>query len=357
MNDRFAIKWLVRKDLEGFEPYETHYTPGVIRLDANENPHDFPPAVKEYIFSRVGPQLFGRYPDPMAGDLVSALARRFKTGVQNIMAGNGSDELILNIILAFGVGRRVIISSPTFSMYSIHAQVAGATPLAVQRGLNFEVDTGAIIEAAGGEPGVIFLCNPNNPTGNATKIADIEEIAGSVNSLLVVDEAYIEFGGESCISLLDKYPNLIVMRTFSKAFGLAGLRVGYLLAGPDVVRELMRVKQPFNINSFSQLAALSVLQFTDLFKTRIRQIIDDRGKLIQRMKELPGLTVYPSDANFIFFSTMRDGQEVYRLMLDRGVMIRCIDVPDRGKFLRVSVGTARENDIFIENLRSILGET
>lgn len=354
MTAGFNIDDLTRQDLKGLQPYDAYCSPGVIRLDANENPHDFPPEVRDYIMSRVGPQFFGRYPDSLARELLSDLAGRFGVGTEWIMAGNGSDEIILNIMLAFGVGRKAYIAAPTFSMYGIHARVAGAVPVEVPRGPEFQVDLEAMVAAEAGGRGVMVVCNPNNPTGNATSPADIEALARSVKSLLVVDEAYIEFGGESCIPLLEKHPNLAVMRTFSKAFGLAGLRVGYLLASPAVIRELMRIKQPFNLNSFTQLAARSVLRFRDRFEARISEIISDRGRLAQRLAELPGVTVYPSVANFLFFRTPRPADEVYRLLLEGGVMVRYIEAPGRGKFLRVSVGTARENDIFLDRLKLIL---
>lgn len=354
MAAEFTIDSLVRRDLKDLRPYDAHYSPGVIRLDANENPHDFPAEVREYIFSRVGPQFFGRYPDHMARELVSGLAAHYGLGTENVIVGNGSDEIILNIMLAFGVGNKAIIAAPTFSMYGIHARVAGAVPVEVPRGPHFEVDVKAMIDAGGDDPGVMVICNPNNPTGNATDPADIEAVARSTSSLVVVDEAYIEFGGESCIPLLDKYSNLAVMRTFSKAFGLAGLRVGYLLAGAGVTRELLRIKQPFNVNSFSQLAARSVIRFRDLFEARIREIVTERERLARMLKALPGVTLYPSSANFIFLQTSRPGDEVYRALLECGVMVRYIEAPGRGKFLRVSVGTQKENDVFVQRLGDIL---
>ncbi|MCL6612249.1 MAG: histidinol-phosphate transaminase [Peptococcaceae bacterium] len=354
MTAAFNIEDLARPDLKGLQPYEAHYAPGVIRLDANENPHDFPQEARDYIMSRVGPQFFGRYPDPLARDLVSDLAAHYGLGAENLMVGNGSDEIILNIMLAFGAGRKVFIAAPTFSMYGIHARVAGAVPVEVPRGPEFEVDVEAMVRAGGREPGVMVVCNPNNPTGNATDPADIEALARSVNSLLVVDEAYIEFGGESCVPLLGKYPNLAIMRTFSKAFGLAGLRLGYLLAGPAVIRELMRIKQPFNVNSFTQLAGRSVIRFRDLFEAPIRRIVAGRDRLARRLRELPGVTVYPSVANFLLIRTNRAAYEVYRLLLDGGVLVRHLNLGERGEFLRVTVGTERENDIFIARLKTIL---
>lgn len=350
----FALEELIREDLHGLKPYDAHYAPGLIRLDANENPFDPPPEVMEYIISRMGKGFFGRYPDPMSGELVSELAGYFGVGPERIMVGNGSDELILNIMLAFGSGRKVLITSPTFSMYSIHARVAGALPVDVPRGPDFEVDVEAVVRAAGDEPGVIVICNPNNPTANATSPADIVAVAGSVKSLVVVDEAYIEFGGQSCVPLLDKYPNMVVMRTFSKAFGLAGMRVGYLLAGRPVVRELLRIKQPFNVNSFSQLAARAAMMYKDLMDEQVRQIIKLRNALVRDMKDIPGVKLYPSDSNFFLFKTGKPEVEVHRQLMDRGIMVRYLEVPGGDQFLRVSVGTPKENEIFLNNLRLVL---
>jgi histidinol-phosphate aminotransferase len=337
------------------EPYEAYYAPGIIRLDANENPHGFPPEVSSYINAQMDAQFFGRYPDPLARDLVAGLAGHFGTSPENITVGNGSDELILNIMLALGSGKKVHIAAPTFSMYAIHARVAGAVPVSVPRGPGFAIDVPAMIAAAGKDPGLVMLCNPNNPTGNAAPRADIEAIAGSLpKSLVVVDEAYVEFGGESSVPLLERYPNLLVMRTFSKAFGLAGMRVGYLLAHRDVVRELLRIKQPFNVNAFSQLAASSVLKHRELFEERIQAIIRDRETLVKRMESLPGLRLYPSVTNFLCFETDVPAGQVYRGLLEAGIMIRHLKTAEGQELLRVSVGTERENGLFIHSLQSVL---
>ncbi|MFZ5595411.1 MAG: histidinol-phosphate transaminase [Bacillota bacterium] len=353
----FEIGRLVREDLKDMEPYDAYYAPGVVRMDGNENPYDFPGEVTEYMENEISRQFFSRYPDPMARELVRELSSYLGVSPDCIMVGNGSDELILNIMLAFGSGgRKVVIASPTFSMYGIHARVAGAKPVLVDRGPDFEVDVRAMIGAADDEPGVIILCNPNNPSGNTTSLDDVEAIAGAVSSLVVVDEAYIEFGGDTCLSLIGRYPNLVVMRTFSKAYSLAGLRVGYLAASPGVVSELLRIKQPFNVNSFSQLAARSVLKFRHLFRERIKMIVADRDILAERMKLIPGIKVYPSVANFILFEAGEDAAGVHRLLKERGVVIRFLSMPGRGDFLRVSVGTTAENEVFLKNLAAIMAD-
>ncbi|SHF32819.1 histidinol-phosphate aminotransferase [Desulfofundulus australicus DSM 11792] len=356
MNDAFNPALLVRPDLEGLVPYEVHIHHNVIKLDANENPYDFPPAVREEIGRELVNLTVTRYPDPLAGELVARLSAYTGVPAEGILAGNGSDELILTLLLTFGTGGRVIITPPTFSMYGVHARIAGARPVDVPRRENFALDVPAIIAAAGHpETRVIFLCSPNNPTGNATPLEEVAEILKNTRALVVVDEAYQEFGGKSSIPLLREYPNLVVLRTFSKAFGLAGLRVGYLLADPAVIKQLLRTKQPFNLNSFSQLAACKVMEHREEFNRLIGQIRQDREELYREMAALPGVEVYPSAANFILFRTRRPAEQVYQELLANGILIRNVHGPGVEQCLRVTVGKKDENRLFLEKLKMILG--
>lgn len=355
LTDINTIKKMVRADLKGLVPYDPHVVPGVIKLDANENPFDFPPQVKEYIWDSLNNGRFNRYPDPTAKQLRMELSRFTGVPAEGIIMGNGSDELILNLMLTFGTGKEVLIASPTFSMYRIHAQVAGARWREVPRRANFELDTEALAGAAAGpEVNIIFICSPNNPTGNAVSPGDIEELLGNTSALVVVDEAYIEFGGESCAGLLTGNPNLIILRTFSKAFGLAGLRVGYLLAHPEVVEELMRIKQPYNLNTFSQIVAGAALKYSDAFTRQVELIRKNRDVLLEELKSIPGVEVFPTAANFILFRTPLAAREVFKGLLDNGVLIRDVSGPAMEKCLRVSVGTREENDNFLEKLRLLL---
>ncbi|NTW05231.1 MAG: histidinol-phosphate transaminase [Peptococcaceae bacterium] len=354
MTERFDIDKLIRQDLKNMEPYEAHYAPDSIRLDANENPHDFPDQVKKFIVSQVGPQFFCRYPDSLARELVADLALSVGVDTKNIVIGNGSDEIIQNLMLAFGVGKNIYIATPTFGMYGIHAKIAGAIPVEVPRDENFEVDFSALLKAEKGSPGIIIICSPNNPTGNGVDPKDVEALAKSVESIVVIDEAYIEFGGKSCFPLLESNPNLVILRTFSKAYGLAGLRIGYLLAGEPIIKELLRIKQPFNVNSFTQMSARSVIKFKDLFEARIKEIIIERDKLVKLMDELPGVVRYPSTANYIFFHTEKPSQYVFQQLMEKKIVIRYVPVPGRGDFLRVTVGKPEENLLFVKELGKIL---
>ncbi len=357
MKDSFVLERLVREDLKNLVPYDPHVIPGVVKLDANENPFDFPREVKEFICEKISMELFTRYPDPMAVDLREGLSLYTGVPADSILVGNGSDEIILNLMLAFGTGREVLIASPTFSMYRIHAQVAGARWREIPRKAGFIPDLPALTEAAAnGNASMIFVCSPNNPTGNAVPPEMIRELLEETTALVVVDEAYIEFGGESCVPLLSDYPNLVILKTFSKAFGLAGLRVGYLLAQAYVVKEILRIKQPYNLNSFSQLAACAVLKHRDILTEQVKSIIGNRDMLINEMRVLPEVQVYPADANFILFRTPLKAGVVFDELLRRGVLIRNASGPALENCLRVTVGTQEENNKFLEKLKNILSE-
>ncbi|MEW5762144.1 MAG: histidinol-phosphate transaminase [Bacillota bacterium] len=352
---RPEIEALVRPALRAMVPYRVPEHRGVIKLDANENPYPFPPAVQAAVLAAVNGRAFTRYPDGAARELREALARYTGVAPENVLVGNGSDEVILNLLLTFGTGRRVVIAAPTFSMYRLHAVVAGAEPVEVPCRADFAVDAAALAAAAR-EAAVLILCSPNNPTGNVTPLEVIEELLGNCPGLVVVDEAYAEFAGVSAVELLPRRPRLVLLRTFSKAFGLAGLRVGYMLADADVVEGVWRVKQPFNVNTFSQRAALAVLRHPEPFREQIRAICRDRDALYEELRRVPGVTAFPSRANFILFRTPLPAAEVYEGLLGRGILIRNVDGPLLPGCLRVTVGRPEENARFLAALREVLGE-
>lgn len=348
---------LFRRDLADLVPYEAQDSDSYIaKLDANESPFDLPAAVREEICRELSARSFNRYPDPLARELVADLSRHTGVPAEGILAGNGSDELILTLLLAFGTGGRVVITPPTFPMYEVHARIAGAKPLAVPRQReSFALDTDGVIAAAGHKDArLVFICSPNNPTGNTTSLAELEAILKNCRALVVVDEAYQEFGGQTALPLLARYPHLVVLRTFSKAFGLAGLRVGYLLGCPEVVNWLKRVKQPYNLNAFSQLAARAALKHLDEYRQLIAAIRKEREELYRELCLLPGVRAHPSEANFILFRTPLPAEEVHRHLLANGILIRRLGGPGLEGYLRVTVGKRDENRLFLEKLREAL---
>lgn len=348
---------LARKDLKKLQPYQPAMHSNVIRLDANESPYDFPPEVIDDINAGLGAQAFNRYPDPLADDLRAALAAYTGTARECILAGNGGDEIIQNLILTFATGGKVFITSPTFAMYEVHSLIAGAEPVFIQRqeDSGFAIDAGEIIRQEN-ETGarLIFICSPNNPTANETAREELAAVLQNTKSLVVVDEAYVEFGGQTCVPLLKEYPNLAIIRSFSKSFGMAGLRVGYLLAHPGVIAEIMRIKQPFNLNNYSQQAALAVLGHLPLFQARIENIIEKRDRQLKEMGLIKGIQVLPSATNFITFKSRRPAADVQRELLNKGVLIRNASAPGFENYLRAAVGTSQENEIFLKSLRELL---
>lgn len=355
MREPFNLSQLVRDGLDKLVPYDAHLYPDVIKLDANENPYPFPQEIAQQLGQLAAGDLLSRYPDSEAAELRKDLAEYAGVTPEQVMVGNGSDELILNILLTFGTGGRVLITNPTFSMYKIHALIAGARPVPIPRRADFSVDVPALVcYARQPEARVIFLCSPNNPTGNSSTLEEIESVLQQVGCLVVVDQAYLEFGGVDCVELLNRYPNLIILRTFSKAFALAGLRVGYMLAQPDVLRQIKKVKQPYNLNAFSQAAARVVLAQRDLFKEQINTLIEQRKVVFRALQEMEGVTAYHSDTNYLLFRTNYDSKVIYQGLLDKGILIRKLGGPELPGFLRMSIGTLEENQKFLQALTAVM---
>ncbi|PKM83317.1 MAG: histidinol-phosphate transaminase [Firmicutes bacterium HGW-Firmicutes-14] len=348
---------LMRDDLKDLVPYEPHPYSDVIKLDANENPHEFPPEVLNKICFLLKGEIFTRYPDPMGDKLRGEIAKMTDMGIENIILGNGSDELIQLILQTFGgPGKRVVIPAPTFAMYKIHGQITGTRPVEVLRNQDFSLNIENLLkEMRNPETGITFIASPNNPTGTAVPPEQIESITRKVESLVVVDEAYIDFGGQTCLPLVKKCPNLIILRTFSK-IALAGLRVGYLLAHRDVVVELTKVKQPYNVNAFSQMAAVAVLDNWPLFRAQIEEIKSERVRLETELEKIDDITVIPSQANFILFRVRGPAGWLHSQLLEKGILVRKKPGVTHGleQCLRVTVGTREENDMFLEKIKEVL---
>lgn len=347
---------LMREDLQDIKPYQPHDYPDTIKLDANENPYPFPQEALEEIKNRLEKVNFPLYPDPMAVELRHSISRYVGVRPEQVIVGNGSDELIFYLAQAFGSGGNLVISSPTFSMYRIHSQIAGAEAVELPREEDFGVNPRVLAKAVqAAKARLLVLCSPNNPTGNATSLEVIEEILASTNAVVVVDQAYLEFGGVDCTPLLDKYPNLVILRTFSKAFGLAGLRVGYMLASEQLINDLLRIKQPYNLNSFSQMAAGVALEYLPTFKEQWQQIIANRDYIIKAISQLPGVEVFPTDANYILFRTDMDAGEVHQKLLGQKILVRNLG-SDLAGYLRVNAGTKEESEAFVKALSNAVNE-
>ncbi|WP_418791701.1 histidinol-phosphate transaminase [Phosphitispora sp. TUW77] len=353
------IRDLVREDIRDLVPYEPHPYADVIKLDANETPHTFPAQIIKDIFETLTGDVFTRYPDPLGEELRKAIGQMTGAPPENIILGNGSDELIQLLLQTFGgPGRRVVIPVPTFAMYKIHGQITGTEPVEVYRNSDFSLDEDILI-AEMQKPGtnMTFIATPNNPTGTTVPEEQVRRILERVNSLVIIDEAYIDFGGRTCLSLIREYPNLVVLRTFSKV-AMAGLRLGYLTADSAVVRELLKVKQPYNVNAFSQAAALAVLKNWHYFQEQIEEIVSERERLKVELLKIKGIDVFPSDANFILFRVKPPivAEALHEALLKNGVLVRKKPGITHGleQCLRVTVGTKQENDFFLEKLSKLI---
>jgi|SRR5680860_93432 len=347
------LESFVRAEVRQLVPYETKHMPECIKLDANENPFPWPAGMREALFSEK--LAFNRYPDGMAQDLKKAIATYTKTPPEGILVGNGSDELIQLILLTFGgLGKSLIIHPPTFGMYQIAARLTDTAVVQVPLLNGLALDTEQMLEAANSpEAHVMIVCNPNNPTGSLFPRADILRLVQESGRIVVVDEAYAEFSEETLIPEIENYPNLVILRTFSKSFGMAGLRLGYLLGQPETIALINRVRQPFNVNSFSQKAGILALDYLGEYQAQIQQIKEETQQLYEGLSQLSDVVVYPTKANFILFKTF-DPDGWTEELLRRGFLIRNMGVlPVLGKCLRFSAGLPEENKEFLRVIREI----
>lgn len=343
----------VRPAVRQLVPYETKYMPECIKLDANENPFPWPGEMQKALLSEK--LAFNRYPDGMGQDIRTCLARYTKIPSEGILIGNGSDELIQMILLTFGgTGKSLIIHPPTFGMYQIYATLTETSVVQVPLLNGLDLDTGRMLSAAQApEAQIVIVCNPNNPTGSLFPRNEILRLVRESAKIVVVDEAYAEFSEETLIPEIENYPNLVIMRTFSKAFGMAGLRLGYLLGQPKTISLINRVRPPFNVNSFSQRAGILALEYLNEYQEQIQQIKAETQKLQAALNLIPNLTVFPTRANFILFKP-EDPDRWASELLKRGFLVRNMGMlPVLGKCLRISAGLPEENDRFIRAVEEI----
>lgn len=351
----------LRKEAAALPPYQPFPSGAKVKLDMNENPFPLPEPVRRAALEIAAQLDFARYGDSRATALRAALAAYAGVQPEMVFCGNGSEEIIHLLFTAFGGnGRRVIIPRPTFVTFRREAVLSGAelveVPLAPAEGTNpFALDIDRIIRLAAEKPSIVFVVNPNNPTGNLTPPEDLLKILTETASFLVVDEAYYEYAGITLAQEVARHPRLAVIRTLSKAFGLAGLRLGYLIASPEVVAALDRVRLPFNVNTFTQGVARAAVENAHLFQPGVAALLAERDKLWEGLASLPGVRPFPTHTNFILFSVPKPPAEVWRRLFAAGILI--LDVsrdPLLKSCLRVSTGTAEENAVFLQHLKECL---
>jgi histidinol-phosphate aminotransferase len=348
----------VRDDLAGMTPYGAPQLDVPVRLNTNETSYPVPPAVLDDIAEAIRGLELHRYPDREATELREALALHAGHGLEGTWAANGSNELLQQLLLAYaGPGRSALVVEPTYPMHSLIARATGTRTITLvqPRDLPITPEMAVDLVAEAGAD-LTFWCSPNNPTGEASSRETVAAVCRAAPGLVVVDEAYGEFGRAHAADLLVSFPNLVVTRTFSKAFRMAGLRLGYLLADPGVVDGLRLVRLPYHLSVVTQAAALRALAHVGELMDHIAVTERERERVAGALDALPGVEVMPSDANFLCFSTAVPPRRLWHGLLERGVLVRDVSgYPTLDRHLRVSIGTPEENDTFLQALDAELG--
>jgi histidinol-phosphate aminotransferase len=341
------INNLLRKNIQNLKPYSSardEYTgDAMVFLDANENPFNEP---------------YNRYPDPLQKELKQKISSLKNIAADQIFLGNGSDEPIDLLIRAFcepGIDNIVTIN-PTYGMYQVAADTNNIEVIKVSLTANFELEPAKILQAVNNNSKLIFLCSPNNPSGNSLDKDAMLEIIKSFNGLVIVDEAYIDFApGKSFLPELDKYPNLVILQTFSKAWGMAGIRLGMAFSASEIIQVLNKIKYPYNLNILTQQKALELLENREQVDIWAKMLIEERGKMTKYLAKLPFVTkIYPSDANFLLVE-MTNARSIYNYLVENGIIVR-----DRSKIhlcdnsLRITIGTMDEDNVLLQALKEYI---
>ena len=339
------IQDLIRPTIKALKAYSSArdefqgVTDDMVFLDANENPFE---------------NGVNRYPDPQQGKLKTVLSKIKGVPTKNILLGNGSDEVLDLVFRAFCEPNvdNIITLPPTYGMYSVLANINAIEIKAVQLSDDFQPQVEKIINAANNQSKILFLCSPNNPTGNSFKSNEVETLLNKFKGIVVIDEAYIDFSTEkSWIQRLEEFPNLIVTQTLSKAYGMAGIRLGICYASAEIISVLNRIKPPYNINQLTQVKAIEQLNINNLAKNQINSILKERDVLISELKGVNFvLKIYPSDANFVL-AKVDDATKRYNQLIEKCIVIRNRTTqPGCENCLRFTVGTSEENEILIKTL-------
>ncbi|MFP2994926.1 histidinol-phosphate transaminase [Spongiivirga sp. MCCC 1A20706] len=349
MSLNFNVNRLVRSNVAKLQPYSSardefkDFDQDMVFLDANENPFE---------------NGVNRYPDPQQRNLKSVLADQKNVDTNQILLGNGSDEVLDLIFRAFCEPKEdgIITLPPTYGMYKVLAETNDIENKEVLLTSDFEPDVNAILQTANEKSKLLFLCSPNNPTANSFSASKIERLLNEFDGIVVIDEAYIDFSpNESWAIKLNQYPNLIVTQTLSKAYGLAGIRLGICFASAEIISVLNKIKPPYNVNELTQQRALKRVTDLDSIKKEVETILQERIKIEKSLSQIPFVKkIYPSDANFIL-AKVDDANTRYQQLLNKGIVVRNRSTqPLCEETLRFTVGTEKENNSLITALKALI---
>jgi len=329
-----------------------------VKINQNENPWDVPENVKAETLRRLDARPWSRYPEFVAASLQECLADFASWKADGVIAGNGSNELIQSLLMVtVNEAKRILISEPTFALYRQVATILGGDVVSVPLTATFQFDVPVLTEALrDSKPEVMILCSPNNPTGSVIGDDGLKQLLRTAPGLVVIDEAYHEFAGQSVVPLLNDFPNLVVLRTFSKAMGLAGMRLGYLLAAPQLVTEVRKAVLPYNLNVFSQtVAEVAIEMYEAELQPLVKRIIAERERLFAELNAIQGLEPVASRANFMIVRTAVEPRTIFNELLARDILVRDVSgYPMLKEYFRFNVGTPQENDRLIQSLNEIM---
>ena len=341
----------ILRDLEAYVPGERPAQTDVIKLNTNENPYPPSPKVMQAL-RELSPDALRRYPDPLAVDLRHACAKRYGyPGHQWVMVGNGMDELLALALRTFvDPGDTVLTTYPTYTLYRTLALLHGANPLLVDLDDEFQLPESFF----GTRAAICLLSRPNSPTGVSAALGAVERLCEGFDGLVVIDEAYIDFGDDDCLDFPKRFDNAIVMRTFSKAFSLAGVRLGVAVAHPEVIEEFLKTKDSYNLNALTQAAGLAAIEDYDAVLANAAKVRATRSRLVSELEAL-GFRVPPSQANFVLAQWDREpsAEDIFHALRDCGILVRYFKAPRLENALRITVGTDEETDALLAALRQI----
>ncbi len=350
----------VRADLAMRPGYHSPQIDVDVRLNTNEAPTALPAEFHDALHDALNEVAWNRYPDRASTELRAAIAARYRRTPEEVFVANGSNEVLQTVMLTFGgYGRTAAMFEPTFAMHSQIAKTTNTTVVEGQRANDFSLDLDEVQRVISSHsPNVVFLCSPNNPTGivdPAGTVQTVLDMMRGTNGLLLVDEAYGQFAEHSAVEMIAEDVPLVVSRTFSKTWAMAGARIGYLLAPAWIVEELYKVVLPYHLDAFKQLAGSTALRFSNAMDAQVGTIVSERERVLAALAELP-VTVWPSGANFFLFKANdMAGNDLWQALVDRSVLVRnTANWPRLTDCLRVTIGTADENDAFLAAVTDIL---
>ena len=357
MSDERPVE--IRDDLRALPPYSAPQVDAPVRLNTNESPWPPPEGLMKDLSERVSRLDLNRYPDREARALRDGLGARFSWPGEGVWVANGSNEILQTLLLAFGgPGRKVLLFQPTYAMHAHIARVTATQIVERTVAEPWALDPEGVARAIGiEEPALTFICSPNNPTGTAQPLDVVRAALDARRGLVVVDEAYAEFGGESGAPILGRHDRLAIVRSFSKSWRLAGARIGYLLAHPWLIEAMQVVRLPYHVSALTQACGEVAVRHAGAALSAVEEIVVERERLTKELQRVRAVEIFPSAANFLLIRTPMEGTKLWRALADRGVLVRDFStLPTLERCLRVTVGTGEQNARFVEALRGVLAD-